>query len=177
MLFAFALVVCLLVACQLRAQTHTREVPLQIELDAFSGRPNPNWRLTADQVVEFLKKFHALKAAPGVHSAPNNLGYRGFVVTANGETVGGYDELRVYHGLVFASRGDRTETFIDSEWSMPHRLMYLNRSCITFKVRFSAKETYIQGKTDSTTGSAGRVVQRPAAPSRTAVSKRSAVSL
>ena len=122
MLFAFALVVCLLVSCKSTAQTHTREVPLQIELDAFSGRPNPNWRLTADQVVEFLKKFHALKAAPGVHSAPNNLGYRGFVVTANDETVGGYDELRVYHGLVFASRGDRTETFIDSERSMEHSL-------------------------------------------------------
>jgi hypothetical protein len=95
---------------------------LQIELDAFSGRPNPRWEPTGDQTANFLARFHALKPSPGSHAPPDSLGYRGFVVTANGGTVGGYDEVRIYRGLVFARRGDRAETFIDSERALENWL-------------------------------------------------------
>src|SRR4029077_12855271 len=36
---------------------------LQVELDAFSGQPNPRWELTADESAEFLAQFQKLNRA------------------------------------------------------------------------------------------------------------------
>jgi hypothetical protein len=90
------------------------EAPLQIELDAFSGLPNPRWELPATQAAEFLTLLRALKRADGAHGSGDGLGYRGFVVRPNGDPLEGYDEIRVYRGTVTARRGDRTDSFDDS---------------------------------------------------------------
>lgn len=51
--------------------------PLLVELDIFSGRPNPTWRLSPGEAGELLEKLRAL--GPG--SRPRmGLGYRGFVI-------------------------------------------------------------------------------------------------
>jgi len=88
---------------------------LQIELDAFSGRPNPRWELTGAQAAEFLTLLRALPPAQGRHLTAEGLGYRGFVVSANDGQVNGYDDIRVYRGTVLSRRGDRAETFSDPE--------------------------------------------------------------
>lgn len=88
---------------------------MQIELDAFSGRPNPRWELTETQEAEFLTSLRALRPAQGSHSTADGLGYRGFIVRPNGASVDGYDDIRLYRGIVLARRGGHTETFSDPE--------------------------------------------------------------
>jgi hypothetical protein len=88
---------------------------LQIELDAFSGRPNPRWELTGAQAAEFLTLFRALPRAQGSYSLGDGLGYRGFVVRANGRSVDGYDDIRLYRGTVLARHGDQIDKFSDPE--------------------------------------------------------------
>ena len=55
---------------------------VQIELDAFSGRPNPRWALDDAQAAELLALLADLPAAtPRPRAA---LGYRGFLVHRGG---------------------------------------------------------------------------------------------
>ena len=104
-------------------QLRAREVALQVELDAFSGLPNPRWNLTEEQTAGFLTRFRALRTARDVPSTGGGLGYRGFVVRPNTGTVNGYDEIRLYHGTVRARRGDRVETFSDSDRGLERWLL------------------------------------------------------
>jgi hypothetical protein len=105
----------MIVSWQALCRARGGEIPLQIELDAFSGRPNPRWELTGTQAAEFLTLLRALRPAHGSHSMADGLGYRGFIVSANDGPVGGYDDIRLYRGTVLARRGGRTETFSDPE--------------------------------------------------------------
>jgi hypothetical protein len=49
---------------------------LQIELDAFSGLPNPRWELSEAQAAEFLTQLRALRPAQDRAGTNDGLGYR-----------------------------------------------------------------------------------------------------
>ena len=56
---------------------------VRVELDVFSGRPNPSWVLDTADAADLIAKVERLTrveadAAPG--AAPRTLGYRGFTV-------------------------------------------------------------------------------------------------
>jgi hypothetical protein len=51
---------------------------IQIILDIFSGRPNPFWMLTEDQVNELKEMFSNLSSTEAIQ--PPILGYRGFII-------------------------------------------------------------------------------------------------
>jgi len=82
--------------------------PLQIELDAFSGRPNPRWTLNEAQGAEFLARLRALQPA-AANSPGDGLGYRGLIVRPDGA------EIRLYRGTVTVQQSDRIETFSDPD--------------------------------------------------------------
>lgn len=54
---------------------------MRVELDLFSGRPNPARRLTPEQGRQFLAHLQALAPCDGPAPAPPSLGYRGVIVT------------------------------------------------------------------------------------------------
>ena len=54
---------------------------MQVELDIFSGRPNPVWGLTAAQIDEMGEIVRTLPLATEEPPSQPGLGYRGFVVT------------------------------------------------------------------------------------------------
>ncbi|WP_283135070.1 hypothetical protein [Rhizohabitans arisaemae] len=57
---------------------------LHIELDVFSGRPNPYWKLTAREERELIDRLTASPAAlRPVDQVESKLGYRGMVVHAD----------------------------------------------------------------------------------------------
>jgi hypothetical protein len=70
------------------------ETDVIVELDLYSGRPNPRWRLDD----ETRRTFHRLVADLAPTTAPPatlpGLGYRGFVVTDGDQT------YRIFGGLV-----------------------------------------------------------------------------
>jgi hypothetical protein len=59
----------------------------KIELDIFSGRPNPRWTLDASEEQELMTRLldRSVPMAP-VNTSEGKLGYRGFVVRADGST-------------------------------------------------------------------------------------------
>jgi hypothetical protein len=71
-----------------------------VELDIFSGRPNPTWELD-EQAARTLRELHQeLWGVDERPPEPPGLGYRGFVYTLNGRS------WRAFNGWVFAP--DRT---------------------------------------------------------------------
>lgn len=72
---------------------------MRVELDIFSGRPNPSWQMSAEEAAEFLKRIRSLpkKEKP---SEESGLGYRGFVIS-NAEKMPSIPfEVRVYKGVL-----------------------------------------------------------------------------
>ena len=76
---------------------------MQIELDAFSGRPNPSWTLTEDQAARLMGRLAALNQITSEKTAPDDLGFRGFILTSEDL------RIRVCPGLITVEeRGQRT---------------------------------------------------------------------
>lgn len=61
-----------------------------VELDAYSGLPNPTWQLTVVEAQELERKLEDLP--PGEGAIPDHLGYRGFQIRPQ--------EVRLYGGIV-----------------------------------------------------------------------------
>jgi hypothetical protein len=105
------------------AHLGVRAEPVQVELDAFSGLPNPVWELPASLANNILTRLRALRPAPQRVGAGDGLGYRGFVIRPNGDSLAGYDEIRIARGSVLAQRGDRLEAFSDPDRSLERLLL------------------------------------------------------
>jgi hypothetical protein len=65
---------------------------LKVELDVFSGRPNPSWELSREEMTKFESIVQSARPGTGEIELPG-LGYRGFVVH------GGTD-LRIFQGAL-----------------------------------------------------------------------------
>lgn len=65
-----------------------------VELDVFSGRPNPRWKLDEDAAESLRQLLSRLSVATDAPPEQPGLGYRGFVFA--GET----DRGRAYKGYV-----------------------------------------------------------------------------
>ena len=74
----------------------------EVELDIFSGMPNPVWILTDAEAASFVKKMAALSRTTATEIS-GKLGYRGFIVrlTEDAET----HFIRVQFGAVHVSKG------------------------------------------------------------------------
>jgi prephenate dehydrogenase len=94
---------------------------VQVELDAFSGRPNPRWELTGSEAAEFTKRLHDLKPSRNRAEAFEGLGYRGFIVRTDGE------EIRVYRGIAIRKRGSNVEVLDDSHRTLERWLFHSAR--------------------------------------------------
>ncbi|KRA64709.1 hypothetical protein ASD79_19895 [Caulobacter sp. Root655] len=86
-----------------------------VELDVFSGRPNPRWRLDERNHREFLKLQGRLSPASAASAAPDPpaLGYRGFVCADRSGT------RRIYKGHVRAPHA----VFDDPSFSLERFLL------------------------------------------------------
>jgi hypothetical protein len=96
---------------------------LLVELDAFSGRPNPQWELSGPLAAEFAARLRALPPAPDARFDHDGLGYRGFVVRATDGSLNGFDEVRLYRGAAFARAGGSAKTFSDTDRTLERRLL------------------------------------------------------
>lgn len=75
-----ALLLAFLVACGTQ-QSGAPPVtdPIEVELDIYSGMPNPTWVLSATDSTELRRRIDALPTTKAAAPA-ENLGYRGFLV-------------------------------------------------------------------------------------------------
>lgn len=73
---------------------------LVVELDVFSGRPNPRWTLAGEPLAEIVRSVRAGMMTEA--NPPTHLGYRGFVLRGGGEQArvfGGAVHLRTVSGI------------------------------------------------------------------------------
>ena len=76
---------------------------VEVELDIFSGIPNPAWILSGTDGDLFLKKLAMLPQA-SAKELHDNLGYRGFIVEVTNETEASL--IRIQNGTVHISKND-----------------------------------------------------------------------
>jgi hypothetical protein len=67
---------------------------VRVELDAFSGRSNPEWNLTPQEAREFEVRLAVLMVDDAPQPLPDGLGFRGFRITGCPP----YDAITIYHG-------------------------------------------------------------------------------
>lgn len=72
-------------------------VQCQVELDIFSGMPNPTWSLTGAEAEGFLAQLATLVQIPA-REMSGRLGYRGLIVTCRQD--GEEQLIRVHEGAV-----------------------------------------------------------------------------
>jgi hypothetical protein len=85
---------------------------MHVEIDVYSGRPNPSFELSEPLSKEFTKKLENLPRAASAPPEPG-LGYRGFVVTLDAGNSGAPQKVRVFGGFISFEKGTDVETFID----------------------------------------------------------------
>ena len=83
---------------------------VHVELDIFSGNPNPVWILSEADGVLFLKKLAMLPQA-SAKELHDDLGYRGFIVEVTNETEGCL--VRVQNGTIQLSQNDTNVYYRD----------------------------------------------------------------
>lgn len=93
---------------------------MNVELDIFSGRPNPVWSLSEKQVNEMDAIIETLPATTASVPTRPGLGYRGFVVTGLPEPA---RRLDVFEGFVAIAGGGRTEFRSDRERKLERFLL------------------------------------------------------
>ena len=83
------------------------KAPLEVELDIFSGRPNPRWVLPTDERDSLLNMVASLRDTAGPFPA-TGLGYRGFILRDSDR------EILVYRHLVRVKRGADENIYRDT---------------------------------------------------------------
>jgi len=93
---------------------------VEVELDIFSGNPNPTWNLSSSDAALFLEKAAALsQVSPRQRSA--NLGYRGFIVRVmQGKET---SVMLIQNGIVELSRSGTTLFLGDPNRSLERWLL------------------------------------------------------
>ena len=73
-----------------------------VELDAYSGRPNPRWELSVEEARDLSQRISDLEPARDATLPDIGLGYRGFYI----DRIDG-DRIFVSHGLIAFVRDGR----------------------------------------------------------------------
>jgi len=80
-------------------QTATPAATSHVELDIFSGRPNPTWELSTADTATLTEMIGSLPSSPPA-DLPTPLGYRGFLMTLDEPESGSVTRIRACQGIV-----------------------------------------------------------------------------
>lgn len=117
----------------------TEDTVVQAELDVFSGRVNPMWRLSADESSEFLKLFGSLPAARE-GTIRSELGYRGIIVTTPGDTIAGFHSVVCSSGIVVGRSPGGEQKFTDRGRALERWLFHTSKGRIDEDIRAAVRQ-------------------------------------
>ena len=84
---------------------------MEVEVDLYSGRPNPRFRLAPAAAAELMRRIAALPPLPGPAAVSERLGYRGFRIEAD-EDEPSFTEMVVSNGVVVVRDRSGAERFL-----------------------------------------------------------------
>ena len=96
----------------------------EVELDIFSGMPNPRWILTKVETDSFVKQVAALPRTLA-SKLSGNLGYRGFIVQCAREA--NTQLIRIQNGIVHISKGATNVYAYDEDRKLERWLLSTGR--------------------------------------------------
>ena len=105
---------------------------VEVELDIFSGRPNPSWTLSKEETSQLLGMLNELPVSEA-HPEADGLGYRGFVVSFK-DSQGQPARARIHEGTVTRSEGGSTRYFADKDRKLEHWLLKTSGSRLSPKI-------------------------------------------
>ena len=104
-------------------------MPAKVELDLFSGRPNPTWELTHVESDEILRLLSSLPETTGDRAPEEGLGYRGIVLTPPPDAA--FTEVVVAGGVALATDANgRIHHLLDRDRALERRLLETGRGRI-----------------------------------------------
>lgn len=128
-LFVGMALLLMLAACAAdTGQSVTPAPSAYVELDLFSGRPNPTWELSPADAATLISMIGGLQASPPV-DLPTPLGYRGFLVTLDEAKSGSVARIRAFQGIV-EYLGRDTAYYVDPEKQVERWLLATARPTI-----------------------------------------------
>jgi hypothetical protein len=86
----------------------------RVTLQIYSGRENPSWNLSEEQISNLLALFKDLPESKPF-TLPDNLGYRGFQVELSENAAEKPQEIVVYKGRVLYKSAKANKYFTDRE--------------------------------------------------------------
>ena len=113
LLLGVALIVSQVACTADTSQTKTPAATSHIELDIFSGRPNPAWDLSAADTATLTGMIGSLPPSSPVY-LPTPLGYRGFLVSVSEPELRPVATMRAYQGVV-EYQGYETRYYADPD--------------------------------------------------------------
>lgn len=113
------LLIILVVLC-LNCSSKEKQTAMTVELDVFSGRPNPTWTLSEKESTELLNLLKSLPAAKESNEE-DGLGYRGFILSDFKVTEGLPATIRVYRKTI-NMQFDQPQSFQDIH-GIEHKLL------------------------------------------------------
>jgi hypothetical protein len=93
---------------------------VEVELDIFSGNPNPTWILSDADGVLFIKKLTTLQETTA-KKLSNNLGYRGFIAKVVDETEESL--VQIQNGTIQLSQNDINVYYSDQNRDLERWLL------------------------------------------------------
>lgn len=115
---------------------------IQVEVDVYSGRPNPRWNLSTEQAAEFLKMVQALPKRESDSALFEGLGYRGLKVTGSGLSQDGDTEIVISRGIVIMKEENRSQQFTDKGRAVERWLLQTGKGKLEDKLyEYLSEET------------------------------------
>lgn len=130
MLFGIATLLCT-VAVLGKADAQTATETWQVEVDIYSGRPNPVFTLTSTELADLKSRLGSAKsvagASPNVKTVrPSILGYRGLIVTGkSGDGTQTTGDVEVYKGKILRRAPGPAAVLDDSTTGLERQLLAL----------------------------------------------------
>ena len=87
----------------------------KVELDIFSGIPNPTWMLTFSEASDLTSRISRLDPTEETGQRPENLGYRGFIVQTIAASSATVQTIRAYHGIIEVVDATKTAYYLDPQ--------------------------------------------------------------
>jgi hypothetical protein len=103
---------------------------ITVEIDIFSGMPNPEWTLPEASAALFHSRLSGLRETTAKHRS-KNLGYRGLVIRMSQETS---LTLYIQNGLIEISDGASSTFFLDEQRSLERWLIGTGRKFLSHEI-------------------------------------------
>jgi hypothetical protein len=87
----------------------------KVELDIFSGVPNPTWMLTLPEASDLKNRVSKLDPTEEMWQCSENLGYRGFIVRTTAASSVFVQTIRACHGIVEVVDSTKTSYYLDPQ--------------------------------------------------------------